>query len=240
MKINFCDSLEKSISTSRISTYKRTSVDTKEAIADYVLNAKISQNFYFLLQNLEVSLRNAIYDSFKNHYTHSDFFYLYETNTFNRYKSKEKHSRECWKMLCGVKYKLRHFQNISDGKIIAELNFGFWTELLTSKDTKYTNMWRKIFKDVFPNYTIKSTIDKDKTIIAHKIDDIRNFRNRIFHYEPVYNQEDLDTKHQEIFEVLGWINDDMKILNELFDEFYTIKLSKDVIVKKLTTTIKEK
>ena len=122
MNNDFFKSLERSISSSRISTYKSNGHTEIETIADYVLNAKISQNFYFLLQNLEVSLRNAIYDSFKKHYPNSDFFYLFENNSFNRYKSKkEKHSRECWKMLCGVKYKLKHMQTLSDGKIIAEL-----------------------------------------------------------------------------------------------------------------------
>ena len=125
MNNDFFKSLERSISSSRISTYKSNGHTEIETIADYVLNAKISQNFYFLLQNLEVSLRNAIYESFKKNYPNSDFFYLFENNSFNRYKSKkEKHSRECWKMLCGVKYKLKHMQTLSDGKIIAELNFG--------------------------------------------------------------------------------------------------------------------
>ena len=234
MNNDFFKSLERSISSSRISTYKSNGHTEIETIADYVLNAKISQNFYFLLQNLEVSLRNAIYDSFKKHYPNSDFFYLFENNSFNRYKSKkEKHSRECWKMLCGVKYKLKHMQTLSDGKIIAELNFGFWTELLTSRDNKYTDMWRRIFLDVFPNYKIKSSIDKDKISIALKIDDIRNFRNRIFHYEPIYNQSDLIKKHIDIFDVLTWLNEDMKILNELFDEFKNIEENKKEIIKKL-------
>ena len=234
MNNDFFKSLERSISSSRISTYKSNGHTEIETIADYVLNAKISQNFYFLLQNLEVSLRNAIYDSFKKHYPNSDFFYLFENNSFNRYKSKkEKHSRECWKMLCGVKYKLKHMQTLSDGKIIAELNFGFWTELLTSRDNKYTDMWRKIFLDVFPNYKIKSSIDKDKISIALKIDDIRNFRNRIFHYEPIYNQSDLIKKHIDIFDILTWLNEDMKILNELFDEFKNIEKNKKEIIKKL-------
>ena len=235
MNNDFFKSLERSISSSRISTYKSNGHTEIETIADYVLNAKISQNFYFLLQNLEVSLRNAIYDSFKKNYPNSDFFYLFENNSFNRYKSKkEKHSRECWKMLCGVKYKLKHMQTLSDGKIIAELNFGFWTELLTSRDNKYTDMWRKIFLDVFPNYKIKSSIDKDKISIALKIDDIRNFRNRIFHYEPIYNQSDLIKKHIDIFDILTWLNEDMKILNELFDEFKNIEENKKEIIKKLT------
>ena len=235
MNNDFFKSLERSISSSRISTYKSNGHTEIETIADYVLNAKISQNFYFLLQNLEVSLRNAIYDSFKKHYPNSDFFYLFENNSFNRYKSKkEKHSRECWKMLCGVKYKLKHMQTLSDGKIIAERNFGFWTELLISRDNKYTDMWRRIFLDVFPNYKIKSSIDKDKISIALKIDDIRNFRNRIFHYEPIYNQSDLIKKHIDIFDILTWLNEDMKILNELFDEFKNIEENKKEIIKKLT------
>lgn len=234
MNNDFFKSLERSISSSRISTYKSNGHTEIETIADYVLNAKISQNFYFLLQNLEVSLRNAIYESFKKNYPNSDFFYLFENNSLNRYKSKkEKHSRECWKMLCGVKYKLKHMQTLSDGKIIAELNFGFWTELLTSRDNKYTDMWRRIFLDVFPNYKIKSSIDQDKTFIALKIDNIRNFRNRIFHYEPIYNQSDLIKKHIDIFDVLTWLNEDMKILNELFDEFKNIEKNKKEIIKKL-------
>ena len=236
MNNDFFKSLERSISSSRISTYKSNGHTEIETIADYVLNAKISQNFYFLLQNLEVSLRNAIYESFKKNYPNSDFFYLFENNSFNRYKSKkEKHSRECWKMLCGVKYKLKHMQTLSDGKIIAELNFGFWTELLISRDNKYTDMWRRIFLDVFPNYKIKSSIDKDKISIALKIDDIRNFRNRIFHYEPIYNQSDLIKKHVDIFDILTWLNEDMKILNELFDEFKNIEENKEEIIKKLTS-----
>ena len=235
MNNDFFKSLERSISSNRISTYKSKNHSEIETISDYVLNAKISQNFYFLLQNLEVSLRNAIYDSFKKNYPNSDFFYLFENNSFNRYKSKkEKHSRECWKMLCGVKYKLKHISTLSEGKIIAELNFGFWTELLTSRDNKYTNMWRKIFLDVFPNYEIKSSIDQDKTFIALKIDSIRNFRNRIFHYEPIYNQSDLVKKHIEIFDILTWLNEDMKLLNELFDEFNNIKDCKEKIIEKLT------
>ncbi len=235
MKDNFYISLERSISSSRLSTYKQNNSNDINTITDYILNAKISQNFYFLLQNLEVSLRNNIYDSFKKHYPDNDFFYLFETNSFNRYKAKkEKHSRECWKMLCGVKYKLRHIEDLSDGKIIAELNFGFWTELLTSKDKKYINLWRKIFKDVFPNYNILTSIDKDKSIIASKIDNIRNLRNRIFHYEPIYNKTDLKYKHTDIFEVLGWLNNDMKILNELFDEFKHIEKDRQIIYNKLS------
>ncbi len=234
MNNKFFESLEDSISKSRLSTYKKADYSELQTITDYVLNAKISQNFYFLLQNLEVTLRNAVYSGYKKRYNNQDFFYLHETNSFNRYQSKKEiHSRECWKMLCGVKYKLRHLPHISDGKIIAELNFGFWTELLTSTDAKYTTIWRTIFSDVFPSYQVQASIDRDKNLIAAKIDDIRNFRNRIFHYEPIYHQNNLEEKHKEIFEILGWLNNDMKILNEMFDEFKNIEKERERIFNKL-------
>ena len=234
MNNKFFKSLEDSISESRLSTYKKADYSELQTITDYVLSAKISQNFYFLLQNLEVTLRNAVYRGYKKHYSSQDFFYLHETNSFNRYQNKKEiHSRECWKMLCGVKYKLRHLPTISDGKIIAELNFGFWTELLTSTDAKYTTIWRTIFSDVFPNYQVRLSIDRDKNLIAAKIDDIRNFRNRIFHYEPIYHQNNLEKRHEEIFEILGWLNNDMKILNEMFDEFKNIGKERKRIFNKL-------
>ena len=50
MNNDFFKSLERSISSSRISTYKSNGHTEIETIADYVLNAKISENFYFLLQ----------------------------------------------------------------------------------------------------------------------------------------------------------------------------------------------
>ena len=38
----------------------------------------------------------------------------------------------------------------------------------------------------------------------------------------------------DIFDILTWINEDMKILNELFDEFKNIEKNKKEIIKKLT------
>jgi hypothetical protein len=235
MKKEVFNSIEKSISSSRLSTYKNHSANSStQLIANYVLNAKISENFYFLLQNLEVALRNAIYDAFMKHYPHRNFFYLNETNPRNRYKSRqENHDRECWKMLCGAKYKLRNVSHINDGKIIAELNFGFWTKLLLSTDNKYTNMWRTIFVDVFPNYNIVHSIDNDKVVIGDRIDKIRLFRNRIFHYEPIFNYPNLEQIHDDIIEVLGWINKDMQKLSVIFDDFQYIDEEKYFIQKQL-------
>lgn len=235
MKQEVFNSIEKSISSARLSTYRNHNASNNaHFIANYILNAKISENFYFLLQNLEVALRNAIYDAFKKHYPQRDFFFLNETNPRNRYRSRqENHDRECWKMLCGAKYKLRNVSQINDSKIIAELSFGFWTKLLLSNDRKYTNMWRTIFSDVFPNYQMQHSVDRDKNAVGRKIDDIRTFRNRIFHYEPVFNQPNLIQIHDDIIEILGWINKDMQELSILFDDFHNIQKEKYFIRRQL-------
>ena len=232
MNNEFFNNIEKSISQSRLSTYKNhdSGLTNKEAITNYVLNAKISENFYFLLQNLEVSLRNAIYDSFKIHYRSNDFFFLHDTDSRSRYKSrKEKHSRECWKMICAANYKVSSRTTVNDGKMISELNFGFWTKILLSTDTKYTNMWRKIFADVFPNYNIVHSIDSDKVLVGNIIDHIREFRNRIFHYEPIFNQANLNQIHEDIIKVLGWISKDMQELSMTFDEYDLLSKKKSYI-----------
>lgn len=243
MNSRFFNNIEKSISQSRLSTYKNhgTGLSNKEAVINYVLNAKISENFYFLLQNLEVSLRNAIYDSFKTHYPTSNFFYLHETDSRNRYRGRrEKHSRECWKMICAANYKVSSRTTVNDGKMIAELNFGFWTKILLSTDTKYTNMWRKIFNDVFPNYSIIHSVDRDKIFVGTVIDQIRDFRNRIFHYEPVFNQVNLNQIHEDIIKVLGWINKDMQELSMTFDEYNLISMEKRYISKQLSKKVLSK
>jgi hypothetical protein len=228
------DSIEKSLSRERLSTYQRASADNTDLIENYILNTKISENFYFLLQNLEVTLRNMIYSGFKNQYPDLNFFYLHETNSRNRYQSRrEHHNRECWKMLCGAKYNLRNVSDLHDGKIIAELNFGFWIKLILSRDAKYTNMWRRIFENVFPHYQIIHSVDRDIVQIGNKIDSIRKFRNRVFHYEPIFNHPQLTKIHDDVIEVLGWLNKDVQELSILFDEFDSIEEKKIFISEQL-------
>lgn len=236
MKQEVFNNIEKSISSARLSTYRNHNANNNtKLIANYILNAKISENFYFLLQNLEVTLRNAIYDAFMNNYPRRNFFYLNATNPIRqRYQSRqENHDRECWKMLCGAKYKLRNVPRLNDGKIIAELNFGFWTKLILSTDSKYTNMWRTIFTDVFLHYTITHSVDRDKVLVGNQIDKIRLFRNRIFHYEPIFNYPNLEQIHDDILEVLGWLNKDMQELSIAFDDFKFLDADRYAIRKQL-------
>lgn len=229
--------LAKAISFNRLQTYHNlpNSYNNQKTIENYIYNIKLSENFYILLQNLEVTLRNSIYDSYCNNSSFSrNFFYIREQNTTRHY-NREYHSYACWKMIGTVKYHLNNTGiSPTDGKIIAALNFGFWTTLLEENHYK-TLIWRKIFRDVFPNYTLAGSIDNAIDDISIKINKVRNFRNRIFHYEPILNQPNLDEMNNNILEIIGWINPKMRELSELFNDYQTFKSERKRISNILKT-----
>lgn len=203
---------------------------TLECLSRYILNIKRAETFYFALHMLEVSLRNAIYNSFQKHFE-IPFFYLHEVDSRQHYyKRKEFHSRECWKMICGAKHHLeKRGESTHDGKLIAELNFGFWTKLFLDNHRKYTEMWRIIFNEVFPNKQYSGGIDQVKNEVGLQIDEIRKIRNRIFHYEPILDF-DIDLIHQKIFEIVQWIDIDLYRLLETFNSYKEFSLSEKEII----------
>jgi len=238
MHTNRFNELTRFISPARLSTYYA-AIQTQDlhfAIEHYVYNAKLSENFYFLLQNLEVALRNAIYSAYCSHFS-EPFFFLHETDSRNRYKEKKEfHSRECWKMLCGARYQLlKRSESVNDGKLIAELNFGFWSKLINSNHPKYKTMWYRIFNDVFAHFPQQHSIDQELSLIDTKIDAIRKFRNRVFHYEPIFNHGNLYDAHDSIIQVLGWLSPELQKLSLAFDEFENILHAKRKINKKFNT-----
>jgi len=61
---------------------------------------------------------------------------------------------------------------------------------------------------------------KQRKHISAPINNFRNFRNRIFHNEPIcWNLAKLAEIHDQMVEVLGWINKDLPDWMEQFDRF---------------------
>jgi hypothetical protein len=99
---------------------------------------------------------------------------------------------------------LREKKEISTGKIISELSFGFWTSLLDSK-FEYS-LWKNI-RFAFPNCPKK--IRKRKTM-SKKFNGIRKLRNRIFHHEPIsWNLPALINYENEMIEGINWLDKDL-------------------------------
>ena len=103
--------------------------------------------------------------------------------------------------------------DFSIGKVIANLNFGFWTNMCSK--WYCSNIWNKgcCFKGVFVNYP--SNVNQIG-VIAAKLRSIRYLRNRIFHYEPIFKQPQNTLRmYNEIMEIISYLpSDDTNILKD--------------------------
>jgi hypothetical protein len=54
--------------------------------------------------------------------------------------------------------------------------------------------------------------------IGSRLNKIRHFRNRIFHYEPIWYSP-LERQHREILETISWIEPAMKGMVSAIDSF---------------------
>ena len=221
---------ESTYSAERLSAFAYTNIDTMQNVVDnYGNNIKISQAIYPELCTLEIILRNSINDVLSKHISAT---WIEDEISCNKWLDKSEYNtllkvynetdEEC-------KLSLKSF---TVGKIVANLNFGFWTNLCVKKYN--SNIWNKpkCFYGVFPNYPEKPSIN----IIAKKLYAIRRFRNRVFHYEKIFKcpKRTLNL-YNDILEILSYLpNDDLKVLKNTsnFLEIYNELLTKSTSNKK--------
>ena len=103
---------------------------------------------------------------------------------------------------------------ITIDKLVSELTLGFWTSLFNKNYAK--DFWKPLMY-AFP---LLNNQQKHRNVIAFKLNNIRKFRNRIFHYEPICNDLNiLSINHANILEVLQWINTDIVNWTKQIDRF---------------------
>ena len=193
----------KDISTERFEPYLlKCNGDIEKAFNLYEFNVKISQTFYAPLSALEVTLRNKIDQSFKSHFNEE---YWLKTILPN----------QMVKQVIEIEQKLiQSKKNPSSSRILAELNFGFWTILFNRNLAK--TFWKPLHR-IFENIPKQ---ERKRAEISSKLNQIRTFRNRLYHYEPIiWDLEVLNQKHDLIFEVLYWINPNTSQWIKTFDSY---------------------
>ena len=190
------------ISVERLLSFKKDDNDTIDVLIQrYKINLRISQALYPELSTLEITLRNAIDTMLKTCIS----------ETWLEDEIKQQHilsDHEHAKLLTAyndIKKEYRS-KDFSTGKVIANLNFGFWTNLCSK--WYCSNIWNKgcCFKGVFVNYPSEVNNIGD---IAAKLRLIRRFRNRIFHYEPIFKYPQNTLKiYSQIMEILSYLPSD--------------------------------
>lgn len=154
----------------------------------YEVNTRLSEALYLPLQGLEVCLRNALAHELGK--TFGDAWY----NNFHGSFGNEAQAMLDAAMKSAKKIK----GSAGSGRIIAELNFGFWVTILGSR---YDDpLWRKVTRHAFPD----RPRGVERRDIHQNLDRLRRLRNRVAHHEPIIHL-DLARDHAAILQAIGWI-----------------------------------
>lgn len=191
-------SIENIISLERLNPYlKRHDNDFAKAIHHYKANILISEAFYPLMAIIEIGLRNNVNEQLTRRFNTKCW---YENPEFIKLVSSYQISR----IEDARKSILINKKEITSGRIISELTFGFWTSLFDSKYDK--SLWKNL-RFSFPN--CPKHIIQRKTI-SGKFNGIRKFRNRLFHHEPIsWNYQAVHNYRDEILNGIDWLHHDL-------------------------------
>lgn len=88
------------------------------------------------------------------------------------------------------------------GKVIAELNFGFWRFLCAS--AYLTSLWVPALAAAFPHHPASGDARTVRRDVDDRIQRLHFLRNRIAHHEPVHHR-DLQHDLAHLQELVGWI-----------------------------------
>lgn len=153
-----------------------------KALLLYRWNVELSGAIYWNLATCEVVIRNAVDDALSAVYGTDWPWSPAFIFTLNK----------------GGKAALQYAKDQagaspSTGKVMAELNFGFWEKMF--KASFDAMVWKGQLHRVFPQLT-EPNVQVARADIAAKLAAVRNLRNRIAHHEPLFHmhvQPALDT-----------------------------------------------
>lgn len=91
------------------------------------------------------------------------------------------------------------------GKVVAELNFGFWRYLCTKPHL--TTLWVPALARAFPDHPTSKDARRVRSDVDVRVQRLLYLRNRIAHHEPIHRRN-LERDCDNIITVAGWISAD--------------------------------
>lgn len=211
MDEDFIERLEFSLSTTRLHSYGTAEDDAETKLHRYFWNIELSQAFYPLLHAFEVSLRNAIHQTVTTAKGTDRWF---EIDGFLG----EQQTAKVAEIVESL-----HIQNkeATADRIVSRLMFGFWTSLLNRPYEE--SLWHTgtpiALVKVFPHFPKHK---RTRKAVYGRVQLANTIRNRIFHFEPIWNRPNLMEEYGHIIEALGWISPDMAQMVRFYDRFNII------------------
>jgi hypothetical protein len=205
--LSFSTLLEGPLSKDRLSAYQQpTDRDALDPVARYLWNLALSEALYPTLQALEVALRNTLNDQFAT---------LFGVNWYEQ----QRVVMEVWgeQQVSAAKNTLtRAHKPHTPGRIIAELNFGFWTHLFNVSYERH--VWQTLWSRsaIFPGLPRRH---RTRRFLSSRMERTRRLRNRVFHYEPIWHWRDLAQQHADVLEAIRWVSPVLRDTIQSLDRF---------------------
>lgn len=189
------EAIERAISVERLDRYKAAAGrDLAVAIALYEQNIALSEAVFGLLHGLEVAVRNQLHCALSTHFGTPMWFFAPGAPLSAYAKDK---ATAAQRSAGGT--------TATPGKIVAELNFGFWCNL-TARNYHWS-LWQPCLHKAFPQGRLA------RAHIHGRLETIRMLRNRIAHNERVltgqgslYAGAGTVLQLNVIIECAGWID----------------------------------
>jgi hypothetical protein len=184
------------LSTERLAPYlTATSGDQAGALRLYEWNLAVSGALYEALGIVEVVLRNAMSAQLTVwHRNRAGHWYDDPRGVLSGFARED---------IAAARRRVRKLHRPeTPGRVVAELNFGFWRFLLAKRyeATLWTGHLRHAFPDLQP---------QSRVAVYRALDELHTLRNRIAHHEPVHSR-DLTADTVTIYRLLDWINHDVR------------------------------
>jgi len=175
------------ITRSRLKKYLHiTENDPYAALSLYIHNAKVNAAVMVDLHYVEVALRNKFDHQLSlgfgtPHWFVSDkFCATVDSNSLKRISSARKYASRGWLKL----------QVLPPGKVVAELPFGFWLQLIAARYEH--SLWTPYLHKSFSQGKAPK-----RAVFNQQLERLRQLRNRAAHHEPVFHL-DLPSLQQQI------------------------------------------
>lgn len=173
------------LSPERFATYQQwTQGNDGLARRLYTYNVQLSAALYGPLHMLEIALRNVTDGTLTAAYGDA---WLHDPTVVRTYGQQQRVAAAQGKLT-------KQHKPATHPQMVAELSFGFWTAL-------YSRQYHHLWATLRPVFQVKGL---QRQALAVDLDDLRNLRNRIAHYEPVVALP-LAQLYGNLTTITGWL-----------------------------------
>ena len=220
-------SIRKALSDPRLESF-RVGVPDDDArlLARHVWNQALGAALYPTMQFLEVALRNALHDAITLAYGLN--WYDDPLVVVNPIYGQPQ--------ILKAKQTVRARTRVNPpeiDRVIAELDFGFWTSLFNSEYRAGRNnvVGQKVLWPTLLPFVFTATARATRGIggFSTRLNDLRRLRNSVSHHariwlgrppsQPGQAITPLNVEHQQLLETIGWLNEDLEATAIALDTF---------------------